>query len=257
MRSFQLIIFSAIFSFFAIYTIVWAVFEPFPIKENYQWIRWYIIIGISLILTIFGLLKRGLLSYVFYRYIRPLLINKLQLLSTRLSDDSLSEGWRFFVEETEARPRIVEDNLFGKTCRFEDEYTHDAFHGIKVIAKEKGKKIDYFIKPIAESSKKNPIIYIRVEVRNISNPVTEKNEYKWLSLVIDKIHKSESKELSEAEEVIYVESKATFMGWMYFAVDIEEIIKKITRWERVFAFNKIEGIKVRGAFDLGSIMIYA
>ena len=193
------------------------------------------------------------MSYIFYRYIRPYFIHRLQLFGTRHSDDSLVKGWKTFNTANDANPDIVDDSLFGKVCRFDDSKTHDSYHGISVIAKEKGKKIDYFLKPNTDEP---PVIYIRIEVRNISSPTTEKNEPKWLTFVIDKVHRAESYPLGNNEEIIYVHSKATFMGWMFFSEDIEDRVKKISQWQNIYVFNKIDGIKVRGNLDLGSILIY-
>lgn len=253
MRSTKLLILTAVVSFFVIYTIVWAILEPIPFPENRQWARLIIIVAISFSIVAIAMAKRGLITYSYFRFIRPLLINHLQTLSTKHSDDSLSEGWFHLQSHSAMRPSIVDDLLFKKVCRFQDESTHDAYHGLKGIAKESARGIDYFIKPISETANKNPVIYVRVELRNIT---TKKNENKWLTLVIDKVHDKESYELSEGEEVIYVRSKCAFMEWMFFTEDIELIIKKIKRWEGTYAFNKIDGIKVRGSFDLALLVFY-
>jgi hypothetical protein len=93
--------------------------EPIPIAENHQWIRFYIILAISITVATKSLLKRGLISHVFYRYIQPLFSHKLQSLSTRLHNHSLSVGW-FQVNwsagqgdpNNQMRPEIVDDILY-------------------------------------------------------------------------------------------------------------------------------------------------
>lgn len=256
MRKSKLLLYSSLFSLFAVYTVIWAILEPFPIDEKYSLTRWLIILGVSILIVLISSWKRGLLSYVYFRYIRPLFINKLQVLDTSHANESLHQGWKSVHGGHQVYPEVIEDSLFGKACRFTDATTHDAIHGLKLIAKERATKIDYFIKPLSEDSGQSPVMYIRVEVRNITKKTSGKNDLKWLTLVIDKVHNAETFEYSEMEEIVHVKSTATFMDWMYFTIDIPEIVKKIKRWENTFAFNRIDSFKTRGSFDLASVIFY-
>ena len=72
----------------------------------------------------------------------------------------LSEGWYEMswstgqpVRTIQLRPDIVDDTLFNKVCKFHDSKMRDATHGIRINAKEKGNKINYFLKPVSEDSK--------------------------------------------------------------------------------------------------------
>ncbi|TLY46658.1 MAG: hypothetical protein E6K54_08285 [Gammaproteobacteria bacterium] len=259
MRSIRLVILAVVFSFFAVYTVIWAILEPIPINHKDELIRLYIILAISFTFAIISLLKRGLITHVFFRYVWPFFIRKLQSLSTRLTDDSLSEGWYKWdwstgqpVRTSQLHPDIVEDVLFNKVCRFHDAQTYDAAHGIKINAKEKGNKINFFLKPVSEDTRERPVIYLRIILREVSGN-NNNNVYKWLALVIDP--RAGTSELSEIEETVYIKSNSNFMDWLFFAVNVREIVNSIKRWQNKYEFNNIDAIKVRGTFELASVVI--
>lgn len=263
MRTFRLLIIVIAFSFFAVYTVVWSILEPIPISDSCQWLRWYFILGLSLLVTLFGLFKQGFLFYIFYRFIRPIFINELQSLSTNQSDDPLSNGWyeinwhtREPNESNPKHPVIVDDNLFKKACNFDDGITRDAIHGLKLSVRERATKIDYFLKPTSENPNNAPVIYLRIALRNITNPLQEHNDKKWLTLVIDKVHNAESVNHSDEEETIFIKSKFIFSDWMFFSENIEERVNRIDRWKGIYSFNNIESIKVRGQFRLAFVKLY-
>ena len=250
MRTTRLYILSGLFSFATVYAFVWTLSEPFPIHSSNEMMRFKLIIVISLAFTVFGLFSRGFMHYIFFRFIRPIFIKVFQKLSTQQSDDPLIDGWINFYSKVESRPTIVEDSLFGKVCTFHETITKDSFIMFSVAAQENGEKLDYFIKPQDTSS---PVIYVRISVRHLELQV---DHQKWLAFVIAKTHNVESKEESDETEVIFIKSKAVFIGWLFFSEDIKSRFSKIKRWTDVYAFNRIVGEKVRGKFDLASILIY-
>lgn len=251
MRSIWQKISLALFSFVVVYTFVWSVLEPIPIFKNDEWLRWFLILGISIIVVAYSQLKQGLMNYIFFRYVKPFFIKELQIFTSRLHGDSIGEGWKSVHDSNQSmHPISAEDVLFDRVYEFRDDITHDAIHGINARAKERGKKLDYFIKPLSDSE---PVIYVRIEIKNKQDSTIKK---KWLTLVIDKIHEAQTNEYSESEEIISVGSKAVYSQWMFFSEDIYNLYNGIQRWAEHYNFYKIDAIKVRGHFQMSQIIIY-
>jgi hypothetical protein len=110
------------------------------------------------------LLKRGLISHVFYRYIRQLFSHKIKSLSTRLNDDSLSVGW-FQVNwsagqgdpNKQMRPEIVDDILYAAVRLF-------FFSLTARIAETSNQKIKR--KPIGNGWHNFSIIILKIKMNN-------------------------------------------------------------------------------------------
>lgn len=248
-------IYPAIFSVIVIYSFTWSILEPIP--EN--WIKGefklFIILAVSVIVFSFVLFRKGLYSFIYYRYIKQFFNKNLQFLSM-ISGDSLVNDWYKYSFKTASKsdipskPEITDDILFNKVCYFSKNSTEDTYREFNVSAKHKGTIIDYFLKPIGNN---DPRIYIKINARDKGSDI---NKELWMKLVLDKIHTKESREVYDTEELVYVDSMTEFMGWLYFSEDISEKFNKIERWKNKYNFNSIIGIKVRGDFNLASISVY-
>ncbi len=252
MRNNLLKISVAIFSFVIVYTFTWSIVEPIPIFQNNNWYKWYLILIVSSVSVLYGQIKKGALSFLYFRFCKPWFSKTLQVFTSGIVGTSLGEGWKYIHSPYNAMlPESREDILFNRVYEFRDDITHDATHGINAIAKQEGKHVDYFIKPLDAS---DPVIYILIEIRSKSDSHTEQ---KWLTLVIDKLHKAQTKVHGEKEEIISIASKAVYLQWMVFSEDIILIYNGITRWSENFTFSKIDSIKVRGDFQMSRLIIYA